>query len=372
MGTDRERRLDGACVSRVRCFRHLLCDNLRPLTPPPPLVPLHSDRYERLLRQKTLTKGSDGVAVIEYEDGEREMVDMKMEKFRSCQDSDDEDDRDDDTVNGDSDINDLRLIVEGEWIEILWKNASIYFPCKIISWTPISAKKSQQRKENSKKRAFDDDESKKPTKPKLSQPKEQPKEHMKVSTKPKSTKRVFEDVKESAETKPKSTKRVFDDAKEPTKPNSAQIKQRQTDPPPLSTKQGHEVTTSRGKRQPKNAEPELPLFPPLLPPFQNGLDNHFYSSNSSEISTDDESDQPVDRDGHGIPLYNEPEGDFDSSDDDVSDDDDNDDDDGEGTYQHRCLSEVRPKLSFEELWTLKLKRTQELMYRGGSQSNGIS
>ena len=357
MGTDRERRLDGACVSRVRCSP-ILFAIISALTPP---CPFHSDRYERLLRQKTLTKGSDGVAVIEYEDGEREMVDMKIEKFRSYQESDDEDNRDDDTVDDDSDINDLSLIVQGEWIEILWKHASIYFPCKIISWTPVSAKKSH-RQENSKKRAFDDDEPKKPTKPKLSQPKEQPKEYMKVSTKPKSTKRVFDDVKES---KPKSTKRVFDDVKEPTEPKSAHIKQRQADPPKLSTKQGHEVTTSRGKRQLKNAEPELPLLPPLLPPFQNASDDHLYSSNSSELSAD-ESDRPVDRDGHGIPLYNEPEGDFDSSDDDVSDDDD--DDDGEGAYHHRGLSEVRPKLSFEELWTLKLKRTQELMYRGGSQA----
>ena len=362
MGTDRERRLDGACVSRVRCFP-IWYAIISALTPPP--CSLHRDRYERLLRQKTLTKGSDGVAVIEYEDGEREMVDMKIEKFRSYQESGDEDDRDDDTVDGDSDINDLSLIVQGEWIEILWKHANIYFPCKIISWTPISVKKSQ-RKENSKKRAFDDDEPKKPTKPKLSQSKEQPQEHMKVPTKSKTTKRVFDDVKESAETKPKSTKKVFDDAKEPTEPKSTQIKKRQTDPPPLRTKQGQEVTTSRGKMQLKNVETELPLLPPLLPPFQNGSDDHFYSSYSSEISTD-ESDRPVDRNGHGIPLYNEPEGDFDSSDDDVSDDDD--DDNGEGTYQHRGLSEVRPKLSFEELWTLKLKRTQELMYRGGSHSS---
>ena len=43
----------------------------------------HVDRYERLQRQRSLKNGTPGVAVIEYEDGEREMVDMKIEKFRS-------------------------------------------------------------------------------------------------------------------------------------------------------------------------------------------------------------------------------------------------------------------------------------------------
>ena len=280
--------------------------------------------------------------MIEYEDGEREMVDMKMEKFRSYQDlSGDEDDRDDDTVDGDSDVNDFSLIVQGGWIEILWKHAGMYFPCKIVSWTPIPAKKSQH-KEHSKKRAFVDEESKKSTKPKLSQPKEQPKENPKRGV-------VDKDTIES--TKPKSSKKFFDDVKESTEPKSTQIKQGHMSQVPLKTKRGNEVM-NRGKS--KNASQELPL-----PPIHNDTD-------SSEFSTD-ESDGPVVRDGHGIPLYDEPDGDFDSSDDDLSDDDDDDDGQGMDTYQHRGQGEGREKLTFEELWTLKLKRTQDLMYRGGSR-----
>jgi hypothetical protein len=107
--------------------------------------------------------GSEGVAVIEYEDGERDMVDMKIEKFRTFSD---EDDRGDDTADGDGDVNDFSLIVPGKWIEILWKHANIYFPCKIISWTPLRAKKSRLNKK-SKKRAFNDVAAKKSTKTKI-------------------------------------------------------------------------------------------------------------------------------------------------------------------------------------------------------------
>jgi hypothetical protein len=107
--------------------------------------------------------GSEGVAVIEYEDGERDMVDMKIEKFCSFSD---EDDRDDDTVDGDGDVNDFSLIVPGNWIEILWKHANIYFSCKIISWTPLRAKKSRLN-EKSKKKEFDDVATKKSTKTKI-------------------------------------------------------------------------------------------------------------------------------------------------------------------------------------------------------------
>jgi hypothetical protein len=260
--------------------------------------------------------------VIEYEDGEREMVDMMMEKFRSYQDSGDEGDRDDDTADGDEDMNNFSLVVQGEWIEILWKHAGLYFPCKIISWTPIPARKSLA-KEISKKRALENVAPKQSTKPKLSQSKEKSKE------------RPMETSKKGL---------VNKDIKESTKPRS-----------------------SMGKGQSKISEPELPL-PPILPPFRNDAVDHFYSSDElSEFSTE-ESHWPVDKVGRGIPLYDEPEGDFDSSDDDTGSsnddisDDDGDDGDGMDTYQYRSVSD-RPKLSFEELWTLKLKRTQELMSR---------
>ena len=95
------------------------------------------DRYERLQRQRTLKNGTPGVAVIEYEDGEREMVDMKIEKFRSYQDEVSDNERDDDTENGDEDVNNFNLLAVGEWVEILWPYTQLYFPCKIISWTPF-------------------------------------------------------------------------------------------------------------------------------------------------------------------------------------------------------------------------------------------
>jgi len=46
---------------------------------------LFRDWYERQQRQRTTLKDSTslGVAVIEYVDGEREMVDLRTEKFRN-------------------------------------------------------------------------------------------------------------------------------------------------------------------------------------------------------------------------------------------------------------------------------------------------
>jgi hypothetical protein len=88
----------------------------------------------------------------------------------------------------------------------------------------------------------------------------------------------------------------------------------------------------------------------------------------------------------GIPLYDEPEDDFDSSTDSDDDDDDDEEDesdfdeehhhsyqhyeehdgsddgiDDEGKGYHVAYQAVveGPKLTFEEQWTLKLKRTQE-------------
>ena len=78
----------------------------------------HVDRYERLQCQQTLKAGTPGVALIEYEDGERELVDLKVEKFRGHRDDESDDERDDDTLDGDDDVNNFNLLVEGGWIEI--------------------------------------------------------------------------------------------------------------------------------------------------------------------------------------------------------------------------------------------------------------
>ena len=70
---------------------------------------------------------------------------MKVEKFRRYHESDDEGDGNDDTADGVDDGNDFSLIVQGEWIDILWKHAGVYFPCKIISWTPVTSGTAKQR-----------------------------------------------------------------------------------------------------------------------------------------------------------------------------------------------------------------------------------
>ena len=53
-------------------------------------IPSSRDWYERQQRQRTFKKNAIGIAVIEYEDGEQEMVDLRAEKFRSCRSEDDD------------------------------------------------------------------------------------------------------------------------------------------------------------------------------------------------------------------------------------------------------------------------------------------
>ena len=75
----------------------------------------HVDRYIRSQQSKTLHKDSVNVAVIEYDDGETELVNMNVDdRYES----------------------DTSLLIVGEKIEILWKYAKMYFPCKIISYVP--------------------------------------------------------------------------------------------------------------------------------------------------------------------------------------------------------------------------------------------
>ena len=75
------------------------------------------------------------VAVIEYDDGETELVNMTNEKYRPYNEEHD----DDDMLYMDVDDryeSDTSLLIVGEKIEILWKYAKMYFPCKIISYVP--------------------------------------------------------------------------------------------------------------------------------------------------------------------------------------------------------------------------------------------
>ena len=106
------------------------------------------DRYKRSQRERALSTYTPGVAVIEYDDGERQTIDLRREKFRQWMDVSD-DDRDDDSVNGDDDVNNFGLIQNGAMIELLWPYAQIYFSCKVISWTPLpegNGKKSSKKR----------------------------------------------------------------------------------------------------------------------------------------------------------------------------------------------------------------------------------
>ena len=104
----------------------------------------HVDRYLRLKRQKTLNTKTPGVAIIEYEDGETEMVNLQIETFRNYQE---DDEGDSDNKNNNRQINNFDLIIKGEMIEILWPLADMYFPCKIISYTKLlNSSKKRSRK----------------------------------------------------------------------------------------------------------------------------------------------------------------------------------------------------------------------------------
>eukprot|EP00804_Cyclotella_cryptica_P027176 CCRYP_016083-RA/>CCRYP_016083-RA protein AED:0.16 eAED:0.43 QI:0/0/0/0.66/0.5/0.33/3/0/949 len=97
----------------------------------------HADRYVREQRAKTLNERVPGVALIEYEDGERQLVDLTREKFRAYVVGD-ESEREDDSGGGDAvEDNDFSLVKRGATIELLWPYVDIYFEAKIVSWTPL-------------------------------------------------------------------------------------------------------------------------------------------------------------------------------------------------------------------------------------------
>jgi hypothetical protein len=88
------------------------------------------DRYERKQRALTLSTYTPGVAVIEYDDGERQTIDLLREKFRSFMVDDNRDEND-------HDVNDFKQVFNGAKMELLWPHANLYFACKVISWTPL-------------------------------------------------------------------------------------------------------------------------------------------------------------------------------------------------------------------------------------------
>merc|ERR1712194_343692 len=496
----------------------------------------HIDRFERQQRQRTLRRGTAGVAVIEYEDGEREMVDMQMEKFRGYRPDSSDDQRDDDSVSGDEDVNDFNLLGKSEWIEILWQHTNMYFPCKIIYWTPIRSTKSSKKsigksssktkvlgeseelflpsrtrdtKQTSKKAKQNDDvvdtsksrkkstgnssskadvlgeleesvvpSGRKDTKQTSKKAKrcddvtnttksrkkstgksssktqvyrelEEPvepsgpkdvkqsskrtkrsadatdttKSRKKSTTDSSSKTQVYEELEESVG--PSGSKDTHltserikrgDDATDTTKSHKKSTEKSSSKTKVLAeleesvvlsgskntkqlskkAKRVDDIITDTGKRHAesstttisaKNTQPIPALAEPAQEPFLgNGskaiesihsmglqeedphdLDESSIESDSSGLSYDVEShsDRPVEMIGQGVSLFDEPEDDFDSS-------DENEDDEEDGAHSDPSpgLHEA-PKLSFEELWTLKLKRTQGLMDRGSNGSNSI-
>jgi len=294
----------------------------------------HVDRWERQQRERTLERSTPGVAVIEYEDGERATVDMKIEKFRDYRDASDTE-RDDDSVNGDDDVNNFALLAEGDWIEILWRHTNMYFPCKIISWAPLATKPPSRKKKGL----------------------------------------VLEDLVESSvsslldlsrgnkEQDAKGAAKVSKRGGRDLNQNKSQSEsvQRGTSEEPLSNQKN-------GSIEPLHHELDNEMETREQP--QHDLDDHSINSDSSGLSDDVDSfcDRPVERVGHGVPLFDEPEDDFGSSDDDC----DEEEDDEEELNSYQCSSRIEgPKLSFEELWMLKLKRTQELIDRGCSGGTGV-
>lgn len=324
----------------------------------------HIDRFERKKRQESLRKTDNGVAVIAYEDGEREMIDLQMEKFRGYHPDSSDDERDDDTVDGDDDVNDFGLIAEGMWIEILWPHTSIYFPCKIISWTPIEVKKSKRKR---RKQIFEDGEESSVSTSVQGKQKES-----KLSSKKR--------LKRADDARKSSTKRIFEDEEE-SSANSVQNKQKEMKrSSKRRSKKGNDATRKKqaGMSAPvSNSEPDLAHGEPTQQMFWGDSNksarkltdpDDFDVQSINSDSSEDNCDRPVERTGHGIPLFDEPEDDFDLS----SDDDDNSDDEEEGdamnAYNQNPNHRERSKMSFEEMWTEKLKQTQEMIGRG---DNGL-
>lgn len=102
----------------------------------------HIDRYTRNERLRYLSRHYPGAALVEYSDGERQLVDMTKETFRAYIEGDGSGRTEDDP-----DVNDFSLIKEGAKLELLWPYAKIYFGAKVLLWTPLEEDKRSQKKE---------------------------------------------------------------------------------------------------------------------------------------------------------------------------------------------------------------------------------
>ena len=243
----------------------------------------HLDRYLRRENAKKLNRKTPGVCLIEYEDGEQEMVDLQKEKFRAHLPDVEDEDRDASTVNGDDDINDFAMIEEGNYIEIDWPHADIFFPCKILAWTPLPEIK--RRGSIASLGSLEIEPQRKRKKRDAATKKGKPEHDQR--DKESSSKRKAK--KEAKKKKKKRLKSLSDDSTVKAS----------------KSKSGSSVEESQGKADAKmsykksyqsddsNRDSEEP---------GENMENELFSEVSYERA-------PVRRSGNGIPLFNEPEDD---------------------------------------------------------------
>ncbi|KAL7458868.1 hypothetical protein ACHAWC_010527 [Mediolabrus comicus] len=96
----------------------------------------HVDKYERSLRERTLSRNTPGVAVVRYDggtfDGEQQTIDLRREKFREWRDDDMNDRKD-------NDVNNFEVVSNGGKLDLFWSFAGMYVDCTVISFTPLRA-----------------------------------------------------------------------------------------------------------------------------------------------------------------------------------------------------------------------------------------
>ena len=279
---------------------------------PTHIIIQHVDRYLRLKRQETLNIKTPGVAIIEYEDGETEMVNIQVETFRNYQEDDDEDDQGDNDsgTSNNRQVNNFDLITKGEMIEILWPLADIYFPCKIITYTKLM--KGDSSKKRSRKLDTEVMDSK-------------------IESIPKKKKHTWVDKKMEA----KSQQLKSSDEEE--RINSDLFSESGNDRDSVRNNISDEsIDNYDSDRQVDRPNHDNPLF-----------DDEPKDDSSDNDDDEEESDSDSNEGGH-VDSNKQPD-----------------------PVLHGGNNQVR-KLTFEEQWRLKLQRTQEMMDREGRDRSQMS
>ncbi len=348
----------------------------------------HVDRFIRKERAKHLNKKMPGIAVVQYEDGEEEMVDMKKEKFKECSESENPE-----ADGGEREIygQDFNLLFEGAMIRIMWHHADLGFDCKIISWVPLEGCNKKANDANAtgepKVMANTEIKSNRSTSRKDSREKgetkridntqekhvhpashdESERKNLVLWTKDdggKGTKFLISknpsetDLRSSKLSKSKKSGSSSSVAsKSPSKENPKLIPRNNSSVILLKSNPTKQFTDS--KKPPKIDSSKWSENFDKSVPAQPKTDNSIESSDDDAISSifSEESlhwsEKPVKRSGVGIPLFNEREDDFDSSDE-VSDEE-SEEDDGDESDKYQLNN------SPDELWASKLRRTIEVM-----------